>query len=93
MTALLHHGLGQYQIRYYGLWHPARREQAARARLLLQLDQPTAAGGATSASEANDGAAETSASGAVEPLRTCPSCKQGRLVPVGRLYPRQASGP
>ena len=45
MRRFLQHVLpkGLHKIRYYGLWHPSRREQAARARLLLQLDQPTTA--------------------------------------------------
>ena len=96
MRRFLQHVLpkGLHKIRYYGLWHPSRREQAARARLLLRLDQPAASGSATCASAASDGAAaETSASGAVETLRICPCCKLGRLGPVGPLYPRQASGP
>ena len=96
MRRFLQHVLpkGLHKIRYYGLWHPSRREQAARARLLLQLDPSAASSRATCTSAANDdAAAETPASGAPEAMRTCPSCKQGRLVPVGRLYPRQASGP
>ena len=98
MRRFLQHVLpkGLHKIRYYGLWHPSRREQAARARLMLQLDQPAASDSAPSASGASssdDTAAGSSASGAVETLRICPCCKEGRLVPVGRLYPRQASGP
>ena len=96
MRRFLQHVLpkGLHKIRYYGLWHPSRREQAARARLLLQLDQPAAASSAMPAAEATDeAAARSSADTSPEPVRICPSCKQGRLVPVGRLYPRQASGP
>ena len=96
MRRFLQHVLpkGLHKIRYYGLWHPSRSEQAARARLLLQLDQPAVAGSATSASAAGDDAATGApASGPAEVLRVCPCCKQGRLVPVGRLYPKQASGP
>jgi hypothetical protein len=96
MRRFLQHVLpkGFHKIRYYGLWHPSRREQAARARLLLQLDQPTAQDGAASVSEPRDDATDPSpASDKVEPVRICPSCKEGRLVQVGRLYPKQASGP
>ena len=91
MRRFLQHVLpkGLHKIRYYGLWHPSRREQAARARLLLQLDQPTAAGSAAG----DDAATGAPASGPAEVLRVCPCCKQGRLAPVGRLYPKQASGP
>jgi hypothetical protein len=30
---------GLHKVRYFGLWHPAKREDAARARLLLLLDR------------------------------------------------------
>ena len=96
MRRFLQHVLpkGLHKIRYYGLWHPSRREQAARARLLLQLDQPAAASSAMPAAEATDeAAARSSADTSPELVRICPSCKQGRLVAVGRLYPKQASGP
>ena len=96
MRRFLQHVLpkGLHKIRYYGLWHPSRRAQAARARLLLQLDRPTTAGTTTSASEhSEDATALSPASSPTAPVRTCPSCKEGRLVEVGRLYPKQASGP
>ncbi len=96
MRRFLQHVLpkGLHKIRYYGLWHPSRREQAARARLLLQLDQPTTASTTASAGEQGvDATAQSSASGTATPVRACPSCKEGRLVEVGRLYPKQASGP
>ena len=28
---------GFHKVRYYGLWHPCKRDQQARARLLLEL--------------------------------------------------------
>ena len=66
-------------------------DQVARARLLLQLDQTTAPSSARKTSD--DAAPRPPAFGTTEDVRVCPSCKQGRLVPVGRLYPRQSSGP
>lgn len=96
MRRFLQHVLpkGLHKIRYFGLWHPSQREQAARAGLLLRLDRPPAAGGAASASEPRDDAmARLPASGAAEIVRMCPCCKEGRLVEVGRLFPKQASGP
>ena len=96
MRRFLQHVLpkGLHKVRYYGLWHPSRREQAACARQLLLLDQPAAACGVTPVSEANNDAATGSpASGTTEAARICPCCKEGRLVQVGRLYPKQASGP
>ena len=96
MRRFLQHVLpkGLHKIRYYGLWHPSRREQAARARLLLQLDQPTTASTTASAGEQGaDATAQSSVTSTAAPVRVCPSCKEGRLVEVGRLYPKQASGP
>src|SRR3974377_344466 len=42
MRRFLQHVLpkGLHKVRYYGLWHPARREHAQRARLMLLLDRP-----------------------------------------------------
>ena len=44
---------GLHKVRYFGLWHPSRRQEAAQARLLLLLQpegtgvaaQPSRAGG------------------------------------------------
>ncbi|HWE97371.1 MAG TPA: hypothetical protein VG269_25660, partial [Tepidisphaeraceae bacterium] len=33
---------GLHKVRYFGLWHPAKRKDAARARLLLLRDLPAA---------------------------------------------------
>jgi hypothetical protein len=43
MRRFLQHVLpkGLHKVRYFGLWHPAKRAQAAQARLLLQLDAPS----------------------------------------------------
>jgi len=96
MRRFLQHVLpkGLHKIRYFGLWHPSQREQAARARLLLQLNRPADPGVAASASETPDDAtARSPPSGSTQDARICPSCKEGRLVEIGRLYPKQASGP
>jgi Putative transposase/Transposase zinc-binding domain len=106
MRRFLQHVLpkGLHKIRYYGLWHPARRDLAQRARLLLQLDRPPVSSGTVGTAEnttqpstigATQGAAEsqTSTFGAAEATRICPCCKQETLVKIGRLYPKQARGP
>ena len=43
MRRFLQHVLpkGLHKVRYFGLWHPAKRKDAARARLLLLLDRQT----------------------------------------------------
>jgi Zn finger protein HypA/HybF involved in hydrogenase expression len=33
---------GFHKVRYYGLWHPCKRDRQARARLLLELNTPYA---------------------------------------------------
>ena len=45
MRRFLQHVLpkGLHKVRYFGLWHPAKRGEAARVRLLLQLEQRSAA--------------------------------------------------
>ena len=44
MRRFLQHVLpkGLHKVRYFGLWHPAKRKDAARARLLLLRDRPAA---------------------------------------------------
>ena len=73
MRRFLQHVLpkGLHKVRYFGLWHHTRREQAARARLLLQLARPTTA----RHSEAIEAAADTPADQAQPQI--CPRCKQG----------------
>jgi hypothetical protein len=96
MRRFLQHVLpkGLHKIRYFGLWHPSQRKQAARARLLLQLHRSADPAVATSASEpSDDAAAQSPASVSTEEARICPNCKAGRLVEIGRIYPKQASGP
>ena len=103
MRRFLQHVLpkGLHKVRYYGLWHPSRRKQAARVRQLLLLDQPAAAGRVNDADSVVSDASRPSASGPIsgsisgptEVVRICPCCNEGRLVAVGRLYPKQASGP
>ena len=95
MRRFLNHVLpkGLHKVRYYGLWHSARREQAARARLLLVFDRPTSparSADTTAASADRHRPADHTRSAE---LRICPCCKEGNLIHVSRLYPKQASGP
>ena len=92
MRRFLQHVLpkGLHKVRYYGLWHPARREHAQRARLMLLLDHPATPGPAETSDRAADRSANHKPS---DDTRICPCCQQRRLVRVGRLSPKQASGP
>jgi len=96
MRRFLQHVLpkGLHKIRYYGLWHPTRRAHARQARLLLLLSRP--------ASSDLDAPSSDAVADAIDPSghhtpcdepRICPHCKEGHLIHIGRLYPKQASGP
>jgi Putative transposase/Transposase zinc-binding domain len=96
MRRFLQHVLpkGLHKVRYYGLWHASRREQAAQARLLLELQRPTDAAPEPPWPEASGDTADRPGEAAqIAERRPCPCCKQGYLTCIGRLYPKQASGP
>ena len=83
---------GLHKVRYYGLWHWSRREHAAQARLLLELQRPT--GADVPSSETSDHTADRPGEpAATAERRACPCCKQGYLSRIRRLYPKQAGGP
>jgi len=88
---------GFHKVRYFGLWHPAKRDLAARVRLMLLLDQPAApATAAASQPEAASADADTSNPGSTEPPvepPVCPHCHIGHLLLIGRLTPRNPMGP
>ena len=94
MRRFLQHVLpkGLHKVRYYGLWHWSRREHAAQARLLLELQRPT--GADVPSSETSDRTADRPGElAATAERRACPCCKQGYLTRIRRLYPKQAGGP
>jgi hypothetical protein len=96
MRRFLQHVLpkGLHKVRYYGLWHPARRGHAQRARLMLLLDRPAIPSATTPSAETIDNAADRSANHTpFDEPRICPCCQQRRLVRGRRLYPKQACGP
>src|SRR5271156_6093531 len=88
MRRFLQHVLpkGLHKVRYFGLWHPAKRKDAARARLLLLRDRPAAVPQAQMTADA------------AEPEnrhrpRICPCCRADLLLFVRRLSPKRAQGP
>jgi hypothetical protein len=92
MRRFLQHVLpkGLHKVRYFGLWHPAKREDAARARLLLLLDsQEKARPHEMSA----DAAAPSADPAKPDGPRVCPCCRKGLLLFVRKLSPKQAQGP
>jgi hypothetical protein len=92
MRRFLQHVLpkGLHKVRYFGLWHPARRADAARIRLLLRLTRPpTLQSGETS----DDTHGPTRAAVDSDGAPPCPCCGEGVLVLVRRLSPKQARAP
>lgn len=94
MRRFLQHVLpkGLHKVRYFGLWHHTKREQAARIRLLLQLD-PSATPHQAETSEAIKDAEPRTYLPQPAGARRCPCCHEGHLVHVRRLSPKQARGP
>ena len=93
MRRFLQHVLpkGLHKVRYFGLWHPSKRQAAAQARLLLELEstippavRPTAP---TDLKQHQQSAANTT-----EP-RICPCCRQGHLILIRTITPKNALGP
>ena len=71
---------GFHKVRYYGLWHPARRPQRENARhfLLLAQDQPPVEAPAPQA-------ARTDTAPDDAPAVTCPHCGSHAARPLGPL--------
>jgi hypothetical protein len=95
MRRFLQHVLpkGFHKVRYFGLWHPRKRDLAARARLLLLLDRPVAPPtAAASQPEVHSADHDTQNPGAAEPP-VCPHCHIGHLILIRRLTPRNPMGP
>lgn len=105
MRRFLQHVLpsGLHKVRYFGLWHPSRRKQAAQARLLLKLNQPAAKAELCAPQPALNHAANAPQSipdpkAAAQPTadksapRVCPACRQGHLVYI-RSLPKNPLGP
>jgi hypothetical protein len=90
MRRFLQHVLpkGFHKVRYFGLWHPTKRAQAAQARLLLELDRTKPA-----PSQDNQAAERKADQPVLNEPRICPCCRHGQLIYVRRLTPKNALGP
>jgi hypothetical protein len=85
---------GFHKVRYFGLWHPANRDLAAQARLMLLLNRPgppAAAAQGPPAPDPNDTGAGANPRSAQPP--TCPRCHLGQLLLIRRRTPRNPMGP
>jgi hypothetical protein len=94
MRRFLQHVLprGFHKVRYFGLWHPRQRHNAARIRQMLQLQAPPKAD--VVLDDLAGRPLVPSAEAPVPPIepRVCPHC-QGRLIFIRRLTPQQAMAP
>ena len=88
MRRFLQHVLpkGLHKVRYFGLWHPAKREHAARARQLLLLDRQATPLRAQMSAHAADPKQP-------DGPRVCPCCREGLLLFVRQISPKRAQGP
>jgi putative transposase/transposase-like zinc-binding protein len=85
---------GLHKVRYFGLWHPAKRALAVKARRALLLEQRESVSGTVgdTKDDISEALATTSDCNA-GPELVCPHCRQGRLVHLRRLEPQFACGP
>jgi len=92
MRRFLQHVLpkGLHKVRYFGLWHHTKREQAARIRLLLKLGPPATL---RHVEAIQDTADPRTRHAQPDGPRSCPHCHKGHLVRIRRLSPKQACGP
>ena len=88
MRRFLQHVLpkGLHKVRYFGLWHPAKRKDAARARLLLLFDRQAAP-------HRDRMSADLADPEKIDGTRVCPCCGAGPLLFVRQLSPKRAQGP
>ena len=93
MRRFLQHVLprGFHKVRYFGLWHPSQRQNAARARQMLQLQASPKLSPPLEFVVPPIEPRGAQPTPAIEPL-ICPHC-QGRLVFIRTLSPRQAMAP
>jgi hypothetical protein len=99
MRRFLQHVLprGFHKVRYFGLWHPSKRDLAARARLLLQLERPSASPPTEPTLDPAEPAVadrrERDPATVPDAFRPCPHCDHGHLVRIRSLGPRMPMGP
>jgi hypothetical protein len=83
---------GFHKVRYYGLWHAARRPQADNLRNTLLLEQPATPPNSLALTDP----AEAIPSGDPQDpplLRRCPHCQTGHLRLLRQLSPARPQGP
>jgi len=80
---------GFHKVRYYGLWHPCKRDRQARARLLLELTMtPATHSPAVLMGDMVDEALEQSALASQDHRVKCPKCGSMNLYRIDTLRRR-----
>src|ERR1700678_4146676 len=94
MRRFLQHVLprGFHKVRYFGLWHPAQRHNAARVRQMLQLEAPAKLDPPHDPIVPPLVPPDAEPVPPIEPM-ICPHCQQGRMIFIRRLTRQQAMGP
>ena len=94
MRRYLQHVLpkGFHKIRYFGLWHPSKRDQVDNLRGVLLLEQRHAPLSIDHDQKAEPEPQQTPPSAAPE-RRRCQHCQKGDLVFIRRLTPAWPRGP
>src|SRR5258708_6569111 len=96
MRRFLQHVLPQgfHKLRYYGLWHPARRHQFDNLRNALLLERPAPPPSDTQPDEAAVSDTDTADNSRMpKPPRLCTQCGQPFLVKLPRAFPASPLGP
>jgi hypothetical protein len=98
MRRFLQHVLprGFHKVRYFGLWHPSKRDLAAQARLLLELERHVPLPPTEPASDPAEPAVadhDPDPATVSDTSRPCPHCRHGHLVLIRKLTPRMSMGP
>jgi Putative transposase/Transposase zinc-binding domain len=94
MRRFLQHVLprGFHKVRYFGLWHPAQRHNAARIRQMLQLQSPPKRDPPQNPTVPPLVPPNIEPVPPIEPM-ICPHCHQGRMTFIRQLTRKQAMGP
>jgi Putative transposase len=83
---------GFHKVRYYGLWHAARRDQVRNLKNALLLDQPATPQAVRSDADPPGREHLADTDRAPQP-RPCPHCQTGQLRLLCRLSPAWPRGP
>jgi len=94
MRRFLQHVLpkGLHKVRYFGLWHPAKRLIASNARLLLLLERGRHVPPQSLRNSESPADGDQPSTRVAEP-RLCPRCGTGHLIFARKLLPKQPQGP